>query len=79
MKRLLWCLPFSLPLLKLQAGGPIWASEMKMGMNSGWGVGGWLGLGEGRRSTCKRKEEGYFYHSVGEVGVGGVLGRARGP
>lgn len=31
------------------------------------------------RSTCKRKEEGYFYHSVEEVGVGGALGRARGP
>lgn len=26
-----------------------------------------------------KKEEGYFCHSVGEFGVGGVLGRARGP
>lgn len=26
-----------------------------------------------------KEEEGYFCHSVGEVGVGGVLGRARGP
>lgn len=47
-KRLQWCLPFSLPPLKLQAGGPIWASEMKMGMNLGMGwVAGGLGLGEG--------------------------------
>lgn len=43
-------------------------------------MGGGLGLGgKAWRSTCKRKEEGYFYYSVGEVGVGGVLGRARGP
>lgn len=53
---------------------------MKMGMNLGVRSGRWARAGgKAWRSTCKRKEEGYFYYSVGEVGVGGVLGRARGP